>query len=335
MATKTAPDTLALDGRRPDVEKELTEKYHVKWSYLPQVPIASFDLDKSLHNQARFEAIDEKTVESYTEAVKRGDAFPAVLAYRPSPRARLVMIDGNHRLSAHIRAEKPVDVYEVDRSTDARTIALMTFAFNTRHGRPTTEAERVTQAQYLVENGASIDHAAAAVSIAPRVLKRALARSAADQRADEVGLRRNEWDSLNATVKSRLKDIATDEGFGDAAKLAYAAKLDANEVFELVALLNSTKSGTRQRAIVKQQREMHSDRIQAAAGGLLGTADRKALGPKQRLNMALGQALALPDDDDVIVKTYAVAERAAAAKRLKETSDRLARLATALAKATK
>lgn len=317
-------------GRRPDVESELTEKYAVKWEFRPAVPLAQFDLDKSLHNQARFEAVDEKTVELYAEAVRRGDAFPAVLAYRPSARGRLVMIDGNHRLSAHIRADKPLDVYEIDRATDARTIALMTFAFNTRHGRPTTEAERITQAVYLVENGSNIEHAAAAVSIPVKHLKRAMARSAADARADEVGVRRNEWDSLGASVKNRLAAIYTDEGFADAAKLAFAAKLEAAEVFELVALLNSTRSGQRQRAMVAQQRELHRERIQAAAGGTLATADRRALGPKQRLNMALGQAFSLPEDDSTIVRMYAASERETAATRLRDASERFARIADAL-----
>lgn len=323
----------AEGGRRPDIEKELTEKYAVDWLYRPAVPLSQFDVEKSLHNQARFEPVDEKTVELYAEAVRRGDDFPAVLAYKPTARGRLVMIDGNHRLSAHIRADRPVNVYEVDRKTDPRTVALMTFAFNTRHGRPTTEAERLSQAIYLVDNGSSMDHAAAAVSIPVKHLKRAMARSAADTRADEVGLRRNEWDSLGATVKARLSNIATDEGFGDAAKLAFAAKLDANEVFELVALVNTTRSGQRQRAIVSKQRELHKERIQAAAGGLLGTADRRALGPKQRLNMALGQAFALPEDDAQIVSMYAAPERNDAAKRIMEASERLARIASALSSA--
>jgi len=331
VPTKTKPLATQLDkGRRPDIEAELTEKYHVKWSYLSQVPISGFDLDRSLHNQARFEPIDEKTVDLYTEAVRRGDQFPAVLAYKASARGRYVIIDGNHRLSAHIRAESPIDVYEVERTTDPRTIALLTFALNTRHGRPTTEAERVQQALYLVDNGASIDHASAAVNIAPRVLKKALARQQADARADEVGMPRNEWDSLGATVKARLLNIATDEGFGDAARLAFAAKMDANEVFDLVALLNATKSGTRQRAIVKHHRDMMQERIQAGGGGVLATADRRKMGPKQRIGMALSQALALPDDDNVIVQAYAAAERGDAAKRMLEASERLARIAKAL-----
>lgn len=319
-------------GRRPEIERELSETFHVDWVFHSRMPLADFDMEKSLHNQARFEAVDKDVVEQYAEAVKRGDAFPAVIAYRPGPRSRLVMIDGNHRLGAHFKADQPVDVYEVDRKTDKRTIALMTFAFNTKHGKPTSEAERVSQAIYLVDNGSSIAHAAAAVSLPQNILKRALARSTADARADEVGIKRTEWDSLAPTVRSRLSNISTDEGFEAATKLAFAAKLDSNEVFDLVALLNTTKSGNRQKALVEQQRELHKDRIQKAAGGVLSSADRKALTPKQRMNMSLGQVLSLPDDVDAIVKMYAQAERKDAAKRVKEAADRLAAVAAALAK---
>src|SRR5664280_2380946 len=43
----------------------------------------------------------------------------------------------------------------------------------------------------------------------------------ADRRADEVGLLRNEWDSVLPAVRGRLLMIATDEGFRAAAMLAH------------------------------------------------------------------------------------------------------------------
>jgi hypothetical protein len=329
----SAQETIAPSdrGRRPDIEQELTENYHVQWKYHPGVETKKFDLDKSLHNQARFDPVDRPTVEQYKEAVLRGSAFPAVLAWRPTPRGRLVIIDGNHRLVAHDEAGVPIDMYEIDRDTNPQTVALLTFAMNTTHGRPTTEDERVTQAIYLIDNGASIDHASAAVNVSPRIVKRAISRGKADQRADEVGLKRNEWDGLAQTVKNRLKDISTDEGFFAAAELAFAAKLDANEVFDLVALLNqSGKSGLKQTKIVKQQRADMLDRIQAAAGGVLGTADRKRRTPRQQVSMALGQVMALPEDDKVIIQAYSGPERQEAAENIRAVSVRLGRLADAL-----
>lgn len=320
-------------GRRPDVEQALSEKYQVEWTYTAQVSPSMFDVDASLHNQARFEALDPKTVDTYAQAVERGDVFPAVIAYRKQARGKLQIIDGNHRLQGHIKADAPLDVYEVSRDTDRKVIAMMTFAFNTTHGRPTSEQERISQAIYLVENGAGQDAAAAAVNLSPRILKRALAKSVADKRAAEVGIRVTDWETLSATVRNRLTNISTDEGFKAAAGLAYAAKLDANEVFDLVALLNSSKSSTKQQAIVKSQREAMSERIQSAGAGLLTSADRKAMTPKGRIGMVIGQTLALPDDDNAILAAYAVPEREAAAQRMTEAGERLLKLAGVLASA--
>jgi hypothetical protein len=326
-----AVKTVGLDrheqARRPDVEHDLNEKYHVQWDFLSNVSPSMFDVDKSLHNQARFEPLDPKTVAEYADAVTRGDIFPAVVAYRPGKSRKLVVIDGNHRLAAHQKGGRALAVYELDPETDPRTIALLTFALNTRHGRPTMEAERIAQAIYLVDNGASQDHAAAAVNLSPRILKRALTRQSSDRRADEVGLKRNEWDTLAAAVKSRLVNVATDEGFRAAAELAYAARLDAAEAFQLVGLVNSTKSGARQAEIVAQQRDQYRDRIQDSGGGVLGTADRRTQGPKQRVALALGQITALPEDDEMILRSFAAPERETAAKRMRDAGERLVRLA--------
>ena len=58
-----------------------------------QLGTDQFDADKSLHNQARFLPIDEKRVETYTEAMRRGDQFPPVLAH--GRMGKLVMAGGN------------------------------------------------------------------------------------------------------------------------------------------------------------------------------------------------------------------------------------------------
>lgn len=334
MATRSKPQATVLDrGRRPDVEQQLTEDYNVDWVFLSQVDPKKFDVETSLHNQARHEALDDKTVKSYTEAVERGDAFPAVIAYRKVARGPLIVIDGNHRLAAHFATGTPLDVYEVARDTDKKTLAVMTFAFNTRHGRPTSELERTTQAIYLVDNGAAIDAAAAAVNLSPRILKKALARNAADMRAKEVGLRDNEWDSLASAARQRLNNVSTDEGFKAASQLAYAAKLDTEEIFALVALLNSSKSSTKQVAIVKAQRDSMLERIQQAAAGLFTSADRRAMTPKSRIGMVIGQTLALPDDNNAILAAYAAPEREVAAQRMTEAGERLLKLAGILAHA--
>lgn len=304
------PARIKQGNRRPDIESDLTEKYHVGWEYLENVPTKQFDIEASLTNQARFEALDEGTVEQYVESVQRGDLFPAVIAYRRRKGGKLVIVDGNHRLVAHDRAEAAISVYEVASGTLPQTIMLMTYAFNTRHGRPTSEAERVEQALYLVDNGATPKVAAESVNVTEAKVKREVSRRKAEARAREVGVDLREWDSLTLASKGRLLTVSTDEGLKDAVHLARAASLGVDEVFALVSDMNTTKSATRQRAIVRAKSQELQERIQAGAGGILDAkSNRRSVTPKARIGMVLGQIAALPEDVIAIARTYASAER--------------------------
>lgn len=325
--------TEANRGRREDIEIELAEKYHTDYVYTSGVPTEQFDIDRSLHNQARFESLDEPTVAAYQEAVERGDRFPAVIAHRPGRAAdpKLVIIDGNHRLVAHHRAGARIDVYEVDRATKAPLVALMTYAFNTRHGRPTSEEERTVQAVYLIDNGATHEQASAAVNVPLRLVKKAVAKASANKRADEVGVDRREWDALAQGSRSRLLSITTDEGFYGAAHLTYIARLNSEEVFDLVALLNTSRSAKKQSQLVKSETERYQDRVQSVAGGVLsGGTDRRTMTPKARLSMMLGQLLALPEDHASLARAYAAEERVDIAGRLVDAAERLRKLASVI-----
>lgn len=320
-------------GRRSEIEAELRDTYGVQFTYHPDVPTSEFDIDRSLKNQARFEPLDESVVATYQEAVERGDAFPAVIAYRPG-RGRdpkLAAVDGNHRLVAHDRAGQPIDVYEVERGTNAKTIALMTFAFNTKHGLPTSEQERLSQALYLMDNGASMKEAAARLSVRMSDLQRAANRAKGDKRAADAGVDPREWESLQSASRTRLLGVSTDEGFAGAAHLSYAARLGTDEVQDLVALLNGAgRSATKQRQIIKSETERHADRIQEAAGGTYNPKGRKAMTHKGRVQMILGQFVAIPDDIETVASSFADAERGDTAKRLIQTSKKMRKLALAL-----
>jgi hypothetical protein len=332
-ATKTPVTKTRLDkGRRAEVEAELADKYGVKFIYVPAVSTSAFDTDKSLHNQARFIPLDESVVNTYAEAMRRGDSFPAVLAWKPTANGLYRMIDGNHRLHASIRAEEPIDTYALDPATSPQVVMLMTYAYNAKHGLATSIPERIQQAVFLVDGGATIHSAAAAVNVDSKLISRAMQRSAADARADDVGFPRNQWDSgtFTTTSKTRLASIATDEGFREAIKLTYSARLGYEEVGQLVSQLKGSRSASRQVGIVKTFRDQYLDRIQDNAAGVMGASPKRKMAPKQRVRLAISQALSIPGENQTIAASFAPAERHDAVKKLHEAAGRLNDIATLL-----
>lgn len=94
------------DGRRPDVEKWLTDN-GVDWRYAPDEPMDTVDIEKSLQNQARvFEPLDLDLVKQYAEGVRHGDPFPAMVVHQPAARSnsrtepKRTAIDGNSLCAA-------------------------------------------------------------------------------------------------------------------------------------------------------------------------------------------------------------------------------------------
>jgi hypothetical protein len=320
-------------GRRPDIEAELN-KYGVDWKYVSAVQLDDIDLEASLNNQARFEALNDDTVATYADALARGDVFPAVVAWRPGKRAnqKYVIIDGNHRAMGTQRAELPaVDIYEVARGTRPQVVAIMMHSLNAKHGRATSEAERVMGALYLINSGSTQEQAAAALNVPMNVLKKALLGAKADARAREAGANMQKWESLTAGTRSRLVTIQTDEGFADAVDLVHSAGLDAVQVQDLVAQLNQSRSGTRQRSAVRNLRAQYQDQIQENAGGTLSRgSSKKALTPKGRLNMFLGQVFSLTDDDQGLVESFAQTEREDTALRIRDAIGKLNKIALLL-----
>jgi integrase/recombinase XerD len=70
----------------------------VAWEYLPQVPVERVDLEISLRNHARgYTQLDHDQVDLYTEALKRADEFPAIVASKTAGRGsqKLQAVDGD------------------------------------------------------------------------------------------------------------------------------------------------------------------------------------------------------------------------------------------------
>lgn len=316
------------ESRRNEIEDWLDAK-GVGWEFVAELPMAEIDVEKGLNNQARvFTKLDTERVTTYAEGVARGDAFPGVILHRSS-KNKVSAIDGNHRIAAYARENRATIPAYVVLKVQPQTLVMMTFEANVKHGLPTTHDERLYQAAWLIQNGASEKQAAAAVNVKVGDVQKYWLKRKADNRAKEVGVSRTAWDAISQSARGRLANVSTDEGFKAASELTFKANLAANEVFDLVQRLNAVKSSSRQEALVKQFAGELGERIQEAGSGI-ATGGRRARTPKQIFNMALGQFAVLPENPESIAERFIGDERSEAAKRARGAADQLTAIAELL-----
>jgi len=331
-AKKTAPASPlgpipAGSNRRKEIEDMLLSLGITDITYREQVPLTEFSVDASLNNQARFKQLDEHVVERYTEAWKRGDKFPPVIAHRRGK--SLINSDGNHRLASSLSADiGAMDVYEI--KAPAKTIAVLTMMANSKHGLPTNIEERVAHAIYLMDNGLSRVAAAERMQVPVKEIDKRYKKIAADRRARSAGVLDSDWNKINVSLRDRLQTVNTDEGLVATVKFCIAANIGADEINDIIKEVNQSRSGSGQVAIVRTLEAAYADRIEATAGGALVKGKTKALGPKGRLRMALGQIAAIPEDPRDLVAAYAVAERHETATAVRAQAKKLEAFADAL-----
>jgi hypothetical protein len=317
--------------RRKDIEAWLTE-HGVDWEYVARFALEEVDREASLANQARIgEPLDPALVESYRDALANEAVFPALVLARPGARSYAVMIDGNHRFeAARLEELDSFGSYVVRaRPTSANTVA-MTYEANTRHGKPTSAEERVQQALWLHNNNRlSVEAAASAVNVSASTVRSRLDRQRADDRAVDVGVRRQEWDTMPLAVRARLNVVSTDEGFKATSRLAFQAQLSAAETDELVRAVNAAgRSAAKQEQVVRQVRGDYRARIAETAGG---KARRGGFSPSRRFSLAVSNVLALPADLDADLNQHLDdEERTQTAGRARDAAARLTALADAL-----
>ena len=306
VKTRTRHEPAATGG--DVVLEDYLDSKGVKWTFHPGLETAQFDVDKSLNNQVRFEPVDPKRVDKYAEDMRRGDKFPPTVSH--GRMGKLVQADGVHRLMASIQAKRPVDTYVIQ--GDARAITLISHELNARHGLNTTEDERV----------------AAALSLPRALLNKASQRRTTDQRFKDNKIPALVIEKLSETVKWRLSQVNTDEGFVALTDLVYKAALNSDAVFELVTEINELRSSDKQVAWVEQRKKDMLGEISASGGGVF---TRAAKGPRQKVNLALTNILNLDEDITVLAEHWKGADRQEGAKRMKDAARLLNSLARQLA----
>lgn len=313
-------------SQREDIEAWLDEK-GVRWTFKPDVPVAKINVEKSLRNQARInQVLNEAQVETYVEAMKRGDSFPGIIVYLEG--SKYIAVDGNHRIAAAAVTTEKISVYELAKDTAAQVLVAMTYEANAKHGLPNSIDERLRHAVHMIESaGASQEMAASRLNLSKAAVGRAWSKHKADNRARDVGLTHSQWDGFNPAVKMRLGSVSTDEGFAALADLAARANLTSEEVDRAVVSMNASRSSNEQKKIVEQLVDVYRPRIQK---GGKGVADHRMMGPKRNILLAHGHIRTGKDKSEALLEALKGPEREEFAAKCVEAAIWLADLAEAI-----
>lgn len=222
--------------RDPKTEKLLDAEL-VDYEYLEDVPLDWFDADLSLRNQARIDPpLFPETVTQYVEAMRDGAEFPALVGYFQSDES-IVLVDGNHRLHAHLKhGTEQIDVYVVDAAPDV--IQALTYMANATHGRPPSDEERIQHGIHLKDLGYSVKDAARVVAISEGRLTTEWGHEQLIRRARKLQVEKP-FNSLKRGVRKRLGPISNDNTFK--ALVSFLAASKGLTEIEVGNLINSVK----------------------------------------------------------------------------------------------
>lgn len=267
-------------ARRPEIER-LLDDYLVKWEFVEALPLADIDEKRSFANQARVDQpIQSDLVETYVEAKKNGDVFPAIVVHRDG--RKLVNVDGNHRYAADKKVgNTTVPAYVIE--AKAETVRILMTLLNVIHGRALSDQEKLWHAFFLIDSGTPQEKAARVLHLPLTRLRSAWALETANRRSRDVGLNRKAWSELNQSTRVRLSSLSTDAAFRDLFDLTVKATLKGDEVSRMVTELNRIRSEEEQLKFIAAEAAAIRDRVQASAGGKI----KRQQSPKHALRMHL------------------------------------------------
>lgn len=228
------------------------------------VDLAKINRKQSRLNQARIDApINEDQVLLYAEGMEHGDVFPPIVIHKVG--AEYVVMDGNHRVAAaDLVGSTTIDSYVVKNASPAQLTSYI-YEANSKHGLPTSMADRLRQAIYLVERGVPRAQAASRLKIPAGKLQAALDVYSAEQRFAKLGIRK--LDGLNQTAKRVLDSIRSDDVLKPAAMLVLEAGLGGQDLAAFVKRVNEPRTEREALRVINQERETRTATIKATAGG--------------------------------------------------------------------
>jgi len=255
---------MTTDNRDVKTEAWL-DSMHVTWTYEPKLSLDDIDVTRSLANQARLEPLDEDTVDRYTADMRDGAVFPAVIAHKPSARAKkLVLLGGNHRRAAATAAKKrTIAAYIV--TCEPETATLIAYTDNRRHGLPSSRPERIRQAVHLVEMGMTGQEAAKQMGVSASDVSNYRAIGKAERRARTLGVDR--FDHLPVATKLALSKIDLDAPFRAASELAVTTAMTNTDAAALVKQVAKAASEADALATIGEAAEERRHIAQKTMGG--------------------------------------------------------------------
>jgi transposase-like protein len=91
--------------------------------------------------QARVQT-DASVVEEYAAAMNRGDTFPPIQVFHDLDTETLILVDGFHRLEAHLRAKPNADIDAIIQDGTLSDARWSSFAVNATHGLRRSAADK-------------------------------------------------------------------------------------------------------------------------------------------------------------------------------------------------
>lgn len=297
MAIDTQAVTTA--NTRPEIEAWLKNR-GVEHTYTDDFALYLIDKDASLRNQARVGApIIDEVVERYEIAMRNGAEFPPIVVQQVG-KNKYVVIDGNHRLQAALRAEQSLNAYVINNASPVQ-IALLTYEANTKHGEPTSLSEREQQAMHLVNLGSSRHEAAAIMGIKPERLEYLEGTQQASERLVSLGYNPNDF---SITMRRRMHNVRSDVVFKELADLVQDTKMSVADVDSVVPRVNNQRNEAQQLAVISDVRREREGLVRETASGAIG---EKRTRPLVRINNIVRRIhdfdpASLPKDLDPVVK---------------------------------
>jgi len=285
MTTTTALKTVFAKDERTE---NWLRSHGVIFTGPVAIKLTDIDRKVSRNNQARDKALIEDAVDSYRQALRNGQALPAIVVHKVG--AKYVIVDGNNRDQA-ANEEKALKAmaYVLDPATPSETITLLTVTANTTNGVRVDKSWSLHNALYLTELGWTKDKAARALNVSVAAISAHEKERNTGKRA--VDLRITGWNTMPVRVRQMLGRIKLDKPFVIVAEAAIVTKIGSStELNETITKINHAT--TEEEAIEIASQWARATIENAKQNARMGKKHGKTDNPKLSLMTGLGKVSA-------------------------------------------